>query len=47
MKLGAKIDASIFELGDFVTIKESKPISKMKTWSVYETNEKSEVKNKI
>ena len=30
-----------------VTIKESKPISKMKTWSVYEPNEKSEVKNKI
>ena len=46
-KYHAHDENNTYKVGDFVRIKESKPISKMKTWSVYEPNEKSEVKNKI
>ena len=45
-KYHAHDENNSYKVGDFVSIKESKPISKMKTWSVYEPNNKSEVKNK-
>ena len=45
-KYHAHDEHNSYKVGDIVRIKESKPISKMKTWSVYEPNNKSEVKNK-
>ena len=45
-KYHAHDENNSYKVGDFVSIRESKPISKMKTWSVYEPNDKSEVKNK-
>ena len=33
-----------YKVGDLVTIQESKPISKMKSWIVYENNSNLEVK---
>ena len=40
-------EANVYKIGDNVTIQETKPISKMKTWIVYDDNsnvERSETK---
>ena len=34
-------ESNIYKIGDNVTIQETKPISKMKTWIVYEENSKA------
>ena len=31
-------ESNVYKIGDNVTIQETKPISKMKTWIVYEDN---------
>ncbi len=46
-KYHAHDEANIYKIGDNVTIQEVKPISKMKTWIVYDANsnvERSETK---
>ena len=46
-KYHAHDEANIYKIGDNVTIQEVKPISKMKTWIVYDDNsnvERSETK---
>ncbi len=35
---------NVYKVGDLVTIQESKPISKLKSWIVYENNSNQEVK---
>ena len=46
-KYHAHDEANVYKIGDNVTIQETKPISKMKTWIVYDDNsnvERSETK---
>jgi small subunit ribosomal protein S17 len=33
---------NVYKVGDFVTIQETRPISKMKSWIVYENNSNPE-----
>ena len=35
---------NVYKVGDFVTIQETRPISKMKSWIVYENNSNPEGK---
>ena len=35
---------NVYKVGDLVTIQESKPISKLKSWIVYENNSKQKIK---
>ena len=37
-KYHAHDETNTYKIGDIVTIQESKPISKMKTWIVYDNN---------
>ena len=41
-KYHAHDEANVYKIGDNVTIQETKPISKMKTWIVYDDNSKVE-----
>ena len=43
-KYHAHDEKNIHKLGDFVTIKETKPISKKKSWIVFDDNNKNESK---
>ena len=46
-KYHAHDEANVYKIGDNVTIQETKPISKMKTWILYDDNsnvERSETK---
>ena len=42
-KYHAHDEANTYKIGDIVTIQESKPISKMKSWTVYSSNSNKEV----